>query len=131
QPQLSSGPFPATLHLSVSAATVPRLPEFLTALDEAVAASVAAGPTTVDPGLAAVLAGLDAASLEDAGFDQLLAMAGLADGSGTPALPARMAPVNAVLDAAPPALREALLVGYLDRVSRPVRAADAARSSGS
>ena len=131
QPQLSSGPFPATLHLSVSAATVPRLPEFLTALDEAVAASVAAGPTTVDPGLAAVLAGLDAASLEDAGFDQLLAMAGLADGSGTPALPARMAPVNAVLDAAPPALREALLVGYLDRVSRPVRAADGARSSGS
>ncbi|SDR71962.1 Glutamate or tyrosine decarboxylase [Friedmanniella luteola] len=124
QPQLSFGPFPPTLHLSVSAATVPRLPEFLDALDAAVAAAVAAGPTTADPGLAGVLAELDPTTLDDAGFDQLLAMAGLVDGSGTPTLPTRMAPVNATLDVAPPSLREALLLGYLDRISRPVRAAD-------
>ena len=92
---------------------------------------MAAGPTTADPGLAAVLAELDPASLDDAGFDQLLAMAGLSDGSGAPALPTRMAAVNAVLDVAPTALREALLVGYLDRVSRPVRAAGGVASSGS
>jgi hypothetical protein len=29
-----------------------------------------------------------------------------------------MAPVNALLDVAPPALREALLVAFLDRLSR-------------
>jgi sphinganine-1-phosphate aldolase len=131
QPQMSFGPFPATLHLSVSAATVPRLPEFLDALDHAVATAVAAGPATADAGLAGVLAQLDPASLDDAGFDDLLAMAGLTDGSGVPALPARMAPVNAVLDVAPPALREALLRGYLDRVSRPVRARDGVATSGS
>ena len=33
--------------------------------------------------------------------------------------PRRMAPVNALLDACPPALREALLLGVLDRLSRP------------
>ncbi len=36
-------------------------------------------------------------------------------------LPDRTAPVNAMLDAASPALREALLVAFLDRLSRPVR----------
>ncbi len=121
QPQLSSGAFPATVHLALSAATVPRLPEFLATLDEAVAAARAAGPASADPGLTAVLSELDPASLDDAGFDQLLAMAGLVDDGGSPALPTRMAPVNAVLDVAPPPLREALLLGYLDRVSRPVR----------
>jgi len=30
-----------------------------------------------------------------------------------------MAPVNALLDACPPPLREALLLGVLDRLSRP------------
>ena len=38
---------------------------------------------------------------------------------GALALPRRMAPVNALLDACPPALREALLLGVLDRLSRP------------
>jgi hypothetical protein len=33
-----------------------------------------------------------------------------------------MAPVNALLDACPPGLREALLLGVLDRLSRPTGA---------
>lgn len=119
QPQPSFGPFPATLHLSLSAATVPRLGEFLDALTAAVDAAAAQGPVVVDPGLTAVLAQFDASTLDDAGFDQLLTMAGLADEVGTPSLPSRMAPVNALLDAAPGPLREALLRGYLDRVARP------------
>ena len=36
--------------------------------------------------------------------------------------PRRMAPVNALLDACPPPLREALLLGVLDRLSRPTPA---------
>ncbi len=37
-------------------------------------------------------------------------------------LPEAMAEVNALLDLAPPALRETLLVAFLDRLQRPVRA---------
>ena len=70
--------------------------------------------------LAAALARLDPATLDDEGFDQLLVLAGLA-GAGGMALPERMAPVNALLDAAPTRVREALLRGFLDRVSRPPR----------
>ena len=33
-------------------------------------------------------------------------------------VPDRMAPVNALLDVAPPRLREALLVAFLDRLTR-------------
>lgn len=40
-----------------------------------------------------------------------------------------MAAVNALLDASPPALREALLTGFLDRVSRPDRPAGYRSSS--
>lgn len=120
QPQLRFGPFPASLHLSVSAATVPRLPEFLDALRASVVAAVSAGPVTIDPQLASALSTLDLTTSDDAGFDALLRLAGLA-GSDGPVLPERMAPVNALLDVAPPAVREALLRGYLDRVSRPSR----------
>lgn len=56
-------------------------------------------------------------------FAHLLAAAGLVDpsaGEGGLVLPSRMAGVNALLDAAPPAVREAVLVGVLDRLARPV-----------
>ena len=75
----------------------------------------------VDPGLAGLLGSIDPATLDDAGFAGLLAAAGLAGSDGTLALPRRMAPVNALLDACPPPLREALLLGVLDRLSRPTR----------
>jgi hypothetical protein len=42
--------------------------------------------------------------------------------TGAPAGPVRMAPVNALLDLASPAMREALLVAFLDRLQRPIRA---------
>ena len=70
------------------------------------------------PELADAARALDPAGLDDAAFDGLLEMAGLAGGSGEVALPEQMAPVNALLDVAPPALREALLVAFLDRLTR-------------
>ena len=45
------------------------------------------------------------------------------------ALPERMAEVNALLDLAAPAMREALLVAFLDRLSRPNRRDGAAAAS--
>ncbi|MFT4286526.1 pyridoxal phosphate-dependent decarboxylase family protein [Nocardioides sp.] len=119
QPQLSHADQPATVHLSVSAATRPHVPAFAAALAESVAAAQAAGPVAVDPGVAELVRSLDATALTDEEFDGLLAFAGLAGGSSL--VPDRMAPVNALLDLASSATREAVLIAFLDRLSRPVR----------
>jgi glutamate/tyrosine decarboxylase-like PLP-dependent enzyme len=118
QPQMAFGDLPATLHLTVCAATADGVDDFLAALDESLAAAVAAGPVVVDPDLRAAAAALDPATLDDAAFDGLLAIAGLAGGDGELSIPKRMAPVNALLDVAPPRLREALLIAFLDRLTR-------------
>lgn len=88
------------------------------------AAAVASGPVAVDPGVAAFIEELDPLALSEDDFDGLLLAAGLigADSEqGDLALPQRMAEVNAMLDLATPALREALLVAFLDRLTRPSR----------
>lgn len=122
QPQMAFGGSPANVHLTLSAATAPLVPEFLDALAASVAAARAVGPVTVDPGIADYLDALDPDALTDDDFDGLLAAAGLIGGGEGLALPARMAEVNAMLDHARPRLREALLVAFLDRLQRPVRA---------
>ncbi len=134
QPQLTHAGHAPTLHLTLSAATAPHVEEFLATLRSAVTRAVASGPVRVDPGVADVVRALDPAALSDEDFDGLLAAAGLtgdasdaADAAGPVAnaaplvLPRRMAEINALLDLASPALREALLVAFLDRLSRPVR----------
>ena len=124
QPQMSYGDQPSNIHLSVSAATLAHVEEFLAALTESVAAAVAAGPVSVDPGVASFIETLDPATLSDDDFDGLLAAAGLIGGAsddGGLALPTRMAEVNAMLELASPAMREALLVAFLDRLARPHR----------
>lgn len=132
QPQMSFGGSPATIHLSVSAATLPHVPELLAALAEAVATAVAAGPVVVDPAVATFIGDLDPHSLSEEDFDGLLLAAGLVGATGSEgdpstnsghrlALPQRMAEVNAMLDLASAAMREALLVAFLDRLTRPTR----------
>ena len=121
QPQMSYAGQPPNIHLSVSAATLAHVDEFFTALTESVAAAVAAGPVTVDPEITAFIAALDPAALTDDDFDGLLVAAGLVGGGEGLALPTRMAEVNAMLDVASPAMREALLVAFLDRLARPTR----------
>ena len=119
QPQMSYGDVPPTIHLSVSAAT--RAEPFLEALRASVAAAQASGPVAVDPEVVAFIEALDPAALSDEDFDGLLAASGLVGGGETLELPEKMAEVNALLDVASPAMREALLVAFLDRLSRPVR----------
>ncbi len=119
QPQMAFGGQPPTLHLTLSAATAPHVGEFLEALAESVRAGVGSGPVRVPAELAAAAVAIDPATLDEAAFDGLLQVAGLAGAAGELALPARMAPVNALLNIAPPRLREALLVAFLDRLSRP------------
>jgi glutamate/tyrosine decarboxylase-like PLP-dependent enzyme len=125
QPQMSYAGSPATIHLSVSAATLGSVDDFLTALGASVQAAVEVGPVRVDPDVVAFIEALDPAALSDDDFDGLLAASGLVSGSGSGSggldLPERMAEVNALLDVAAPAMREALLKAFLDRLSRPVR----------
>lgn len=118
QPQLSYDGQPASIHLSVSAAT--DVGAFLASLDEAVTVSVESGPLVIDPEIAAVVRALDPEALSEEDFDGLLAAVGMsgADGVG---VPESMAQINALLDLSSPALREALLVAFLDRLSRPHR----------
>jgi sphinganine-1-phosphate aldolase len=121
QPQMSFGGHPPNLHLSLSASTAHHVDELVQVLRETVAAAQAVGPVQVDPGVAAFVAALDPETLGEEEFDGLLAAAGLApDGTGA-ALPERMAEVNALLDLAPPPLREVVLVAFLDRLLRPNR----------
>ncbi len=118
QPQMRFGDQPATLHLTICAATAASVPEFLTALTEATAEANAAGPVQIDPFLAEAAAGLDPDTLDDEAFDGLLALAGLAGAGGEVAIPDRLGPVNALVDVAPPRVREALMIAFLDRLSR-------------
>ncbi len=123
QPQLSFGGDGPSIHLSVSAGTLAHVEELATALSESVVAAQAAGPVTVDAEVVAFIGALDPAALSDQDFDGLLAASGLvgASAEGDLELPTRMAEVNAMLDVASPAMREALLVAFLDRLQRPAR----------
>ena len=134
QPQMSYAGAPATIHLSVSAATLPSVQDFLSALADSVRAAVETGPVRVDPDVVAFIEALDPAGLSEEDFDGLLAASGLVAGpasgstgdsaggsAGGLDLPERMAEVNALLDIAAPAMREALLKAFLDRLSRPTR----------
>lgn len=118
QPQMGFDGSPATLHLSLSAATATAVPDFLDALAAAVATAVERGPIRIDEELRAAAEAIDPATLDDAAFAGLLQVAGLAGDGGAVEAPAQMAPVNALLDVAPPRLREALLVAFLDHLTR-------------
>ena len=124
QPQMSYAGTPPTIHLSVSAATGAHVDEFLDALarlGRGRPGRPARSPST--PTWSPSSRPSTRAALTDADFDGLLAASGLvgAGDDGGLALPDRLAEVNALLDLAAPAMREALLIAFLDRLSRPHR----------
>jgi sphinganine-1-phosphate aldolase len=86
--------------------------------------------TPSDPGrgeLLGALRGLDPAAFTPEMYSQMLAMAGLAGGGQ---LPERMAEINAIMDALPPALKEQLLVAFLNDLFVPARPAPDADADG-
>lgn len=121
QPQLSWRGEPATLHLSVSASTLPLLGECQQALRDSVAAAQAVGPAVVPRAAREQLDLLSHEHLTGQAFDDLMTAAAIADPDGPLGSPGRMAPVNVLLDAASPELREELLKTYVERLFRPVR----------
>jgi sphinganine-1-phosphate aldolase len=100
---------PPTIHLTVTAAVGPTAAEFASDLAGAVAAASAHGPVEV-PSLPALDPG-DVTQELVAGLAGALGLGGGDFG--------RMAGVNTLLNASPPALREALLTGFLSLLQRP------------
>jgi sphinganine-1-phosphate aldolase len=103
QPQFAYGELPASIHLTVTPAVAPHVAEFGADLRDAVAAARAAGPVSLPP------------VPLDAPLPDLLAALGVGPGG----LPSRMATINTLLNAAPPDVREALLVDFLGHLQRP------------
>ena len=73
----------------------------------------------VDPGVADFVRALDPAALSDDDFDGLLAAAGLPVGGDGLACPTGWPRSTRCSTSPRRALREALLVAFLDRLSRP------------
>ncbi|RLP85076.1 aminotransferase class V-fold PLP-dependent enzyme [Micromonospora sp. CV4] len=129
QPQLSYAGLPASVHLTVTAAVAPRVAEFGPDLADAVAAARAAGPVRLPAELVALTGALTPDALTPELVAGLAAGLGLGaepavasgpdGGSAAAPLPERMALVNTLLDAAPPALRERLLVEFVGLLQRP------------
>jgi len=118
QPQLAYGDLPRTIHLTVTAASLDQVEPLLADLASSAAAARALPPATVDPGLVQVAAAIDPDTLTPEQMAGVLAMAGLGGGAQ---LPKRMAPVLALLEALPPALKERLLEEFFGIIFRPER----------
>ncbi|WP_084959270.1 pyridoxal phosphate-dependent decarboxylase family protein [Thermoactinospora rubra] len=107
QPQLSFAGIPKNLHVTVTGVTLAGVEAMLEAIAAATEAARRRGPAVPPEGLVELVAGLDLDALDDGQFAELAASAG-ADFDGEP----EMAMVNAILDALPPRLREAVLVRF-------------------
>ena len=112
-PQLRYGPSPRNLNLIVDAGSVEGADGLVAALEEGVAAARRRGPVELDPALVDEIRGLDPATLDAAGFGALLGRTGVSIESG-------FAVVNNLLDEAAPAVREAIVLGFLGTLFPPV-----------
>jgi sphinganine-1-phosphate aldolase len=111
----TNGDLPATLHMTVTAATAGRVEALLADLAAAAKAARDLPAPVPDPDLVAAAETLDPAALTVAEVDGLLELAGVGGGR----LPERMAPVHALVAALPRPVAERLLSGVLDLVYRP------------
>ncbi|MFF5291727.1 pyridoxal phosphate-dependent decarboxylase family protein [Paractinoplanes globisporus] len=119
QPQMTYGEIPATIHLTVTAAVSATAADFAADLADAVAETRARGPVLLPEALLAAAGGLTPEMVTPALVAGLAEGLGLGGGDFT-----RMAEVNSLLNAVPPALREALLTGFLSLLQRPAPAAE-------
>ena len=115
QPQLAFGCSPENIHLTVTAISAQRVEAMLADLRECTAIAQAQPRDPQREELLAHLGQLDPGDFTPELYAEMLGMAGL-DGQ---ALPARMADINAIMNVLPPALREQLLVAFLNDLYRP------------
>jgi glutamate/tyrosine decarboxylase-like PLP-dependent enzyme len=128
QPQLAVPPgsavapagLPRSIHLTVAAAVAPQVASFGVDLADAVASARAHGPEAVDPTLLEFAAALTPDQLTLDTVAALAAGLGFAlDATGGAPLPRRRATVNTLVEAAAPAVREALFSAFLRILQRP------------
>jgi glutamate/tyrosine decarboxylase-like PLP-dependent enzyme len=118
QAQLSYRGMPASIHLTVTASSDALVDALLADLAGSIDAARTAG-SGADPAMLEAVASLDPEELPADVLGTLLPLAGLEPGGG---LPERMAPINALMEAMPPRLRERLLVEYLGLLFTPEQA---------
>jgi glutamate/tyrosine decarboxylase-like PLP-dependent enzyme len=118
QPQLALGELPRNLHLTITAVSGGRVPALLADLAVAAGEAREQGPARADPALAELARTLDPSTLTAEQVDGVLAFAGLDPAAGTPD---RFAPVLALVEVLPQALRDRLLGEYLGRVFTAAR----------
>ncbi|GAA2573891.1 aminotransferase class V-fold PLP-dependent enzyme [Winogradskya consettensis] len=111
QPQMAYGQLPPTIHLTVTAAVRATATDFAADLAAAVTATRKRGPIPLPP----LLGDLTPEMITPDLIGGLALQLGLEPG----APPGPMAAVNSLLNVAPPALREALLTGFLSLLQRP------------
>lgn len=109
QPQLASGGSRENVHLSITAAGLPRVDDMLEALRQCVARVKTMGAGGAGP-LKEALAQLDFEQMTDESLSEMLAMAGIGSGG----LPDRMAEINELMNALPPEAREKVLIAYFN-----------------
>lgn len=115
QPQLPYTAMPASIHLTVTASVLPQVPAFGPALAAAAAAARALGPVQLPPEIIGMAASLTPDQLTPELVEGLAETFGLAGGESG----GRFAEVNTVLAAAPPRLRERLLIEFVSLLQRP------------
>lgn len=115
QPQLSYAGIPASLHVTLTGVSDDAVDALLGVLAASVEAARSAGSAAAPAPLLEMLSTVDFSTLDDAAFAALLPAVGVELSGGAP----KMAVVNAVLDALPPAAREALLTRFLSALYSP------------
>jgi sphinganine-1-phosphate aldolase len=113
QPQMAYRELEPTIHLTVTASVSATVASFASDLADAVAAARARGPVQI-PELPPLTPEMITPEL----IAGLASALGLGSGDFS-----RMAEVNSLLNASPPALREALLTGFLSLLQRPAQSA--------
>ena len=114
QPQLAYGKLPATIHLTVTAAVGTTAADFGPDLAAAVAETRSRGPVELPGELLAAAGTLTPQMVTPELIEGLAAGLGVGADVGS-----SMAAVNSLLNVAPPALREALLAGFLSLLQQP------------
>jgi sphinganine-1-phosphate aldolase len=112
-PQLSFGPSPRNLNLTVDSGGLEGADGLVAALGGAVEEALGRGPVSLDPALVEEIRGLDPAALDAAAFGALLERTGVSIEEG-------FAVVNNLLDAASSEVREAIVLGFLGSLFPPV-----------
>lgn len=111
-PQLACGPSKENIHLTIGPTHDAMVDEFVRDLREATDAARKMPKSGLPDQIRAVFANMRPEDLKPEVLQQMLAMAGA---SGT-SLPEREAEINQVMNALPNALRERLLVGYVNEL---------------